>query len=137
MQHPKTDDKRLPMADKEHHPKSLLNRYGTILRWIKEICNQGDSFAWDKPQADHQKKSQKATTKRQVLQNQYFVGLFLLPFGDLDRQKEGIDGQKLVPNSYPRQDFQKRGTICRKLAERCRDLATLHLSHYELIKVVL
>ena len=61
----------------------------------------------------------------------------LLPFGDLDRQKEGIDGQKLVPNSYPRQDFQKRGTICRKLAERCRDLATLHLSHYELIKVVL
>lgn len=55
MQHPKTDDKRLPMADKEHHPKSLLNRYGTILRWIKEICNQGDSFAWDKPQADHLK----------------------------------------------------------------------------------
>ena len=89
------------------------------------------------PQADYQKKSQKATIKRQVLQNQYFVGLFLLPFGDLDRQKEGIDGQKLVPNSYPRQDFQKRGTICRKLAERCRDLATLHLSHYELIKVVL
>lgn len=41
------------------------------------------------PQADHQKKSQKATIKRQVLQNQYFVGLFLLPFGDLDRQKEG------------------------------------------------
>lgn len=79
---------------------------------------------------DHGKKSQKATTKRQVLQNQYFVGLFLLPFGDLDRQKEGIDGQKIVPNSYPRQDFQKRGTICRKLAERCRDLATLHLSHY-------
>ena len=31
-------------------------------------------------------------TKRQVLQNQYFVGLFLLPFGDLDRQKKGIDG---------------------------------------------
>ena len=51
------------------------------------------------PQADHQKKSQKATIKRQVLQNQYFVGLFLLPFGDLDRQKEGIDGQKLVPKS--------------------------------------
>jgi hypothetical protein len=56
LQHPKTDDKRLPMADKEHHPKSLLNRYGTILRWIKEICNQGDSFAWDKPQADHSEK---------------------------------------------------------------------------------
>ena len=55
-------------------------------------------------QADHQKKSQKATIKRQVLQNQYFVGLFLLPFGDLDLQKEGIDGQKLVPNSYPRQN---------------------------------
>ena len=54
-------------------------------------------------QTDHQKKSQKATTKRQVLQNQYFVGLFLLSFGDLDLQKEGIDGQKLVPNSYPRQ----------------------------------
>ena len=30
------------------------------------------------PQADHQKKSQKATIKRQVLQNQYFVGLFLV-----------------------------------------------------------
>ena len=60
-------------------------------------------------QADHQKKSQKATTKRQVLQNQYFVGLFLLSYGDLDRQKEGIDGQKLVLNSYPRQDFQKKG----------------------------
>ena len=55
--------------------------------------------------------------QRQVLQNQYFVGLFLLSFGDLDRQKEGIDGQKLVLNSYPRQDFQKRGTICRKLAQ--------------------
>ena len=53
LQHPKTDDKRLPMADKEHHPKSFLNRYGTILRWIKEICNQGDRFARDKPQADH------------------------------------------------------------------------------------
>ena len=66
-----------------------------------------------------------------------FCGTFLLSFGDLDRQKEGIDGQKLVRNSYPRQDFQKRGTICRKLAEHCRDLATLHLSHYELIKVVL
>lgn len=89
------------------------------------------------PQADHQKKSQKATIKRQVLQNQYFVGLFLLPFGDLDRQKEGIDGQKLVPNSYPDKFFKKGGTICRKLAEHCRDLATLHLSHYELIKVVL
>ena len=32
-----------------------------------------------------------------------------MPFGDLDRQKEGIDGQKLVLNSCPRQDFQKRG----------------------------
>ena len=37
------------------------------------------------------------------------MGLFLLPFGDLDRQKEGIDGQKLVLNLCPRQDFQKRG----------------------------
>ena len=32
-------------------------------------------------------------------------------------QKEGTDGQKLVPNSFPRQIFQKRGTICRKLAQ--------------------
>ena len=55
----KTDDKWLPMADKGYHPKSLLIRYGTILRWIKEICNQGDRFVWDKPQADHQKKSQR------------------------------------------------------------------------------
>ena len=52
-------------------------------------------------QLDHQKKSQKAAAKRQVLQNQYFVGLFLLPFGDLDRQKEGIGCSRLVPNSYP------------------------------------
>lgn len=88
-------------------------------------------------QADHQKKSQTATTKRQVLQNQYFVGLFLLSFGYLDRHEKVTDRQKLVSNSYPRQNSSKRGTICRKMAKCCRDLATLHLSHYELIKVVL
>ena len=46
----------LTFAASKHHPKSLLNRYGTILRWIKEICNQGDRFARNKPQADHQYK---------------------------------------------------------------------------------
>ena len=89
------------------------------------------------PQADHRKKSQKATRKRQVLQNQYFVGLFLLPFGYLDRHEKVTDRQKIVPYSYPRQNSSKRGTICRKMAKCCRDLATMHLSHYELIKVVL
>ena len=90
------------------------------------------------PQADHRKKSQKATRKRQVLQNQYFVGLvFFLSFGYLDRHEKVTDRQKLVPYSYPRQNSSKRGTICRKMAKCCRDLATMHLSHYELIKVVL
>ena len=88
-------------------------------------------------QADHQKKSQKATRKRQVLQNQCFVGLFLLSFGYLARHEKVTDRQKLVPYSYPRHNSSKRGTICRKMAKCCRDLATLHLSHYELIKVVL
>lgn len=41
------------MADKGYHPKSLLNRYGTIMRRIEELCNQRDRFVWDKPQADH------------------------------------------------------------------------------------
>ncbi len=95
MQHPKTDDKRLPMADKEHHPKSLLNRYGTILRWIKEICNQGDRFARNKPQADHQKKSQRRQQKDKSYKINILWDFFYCP------------------------------------------LATLHLSHYELIKVVL
>jgi len=57
LQHPKTDDKWLPMADKGYHPKSLLNRYGTIMRRIEELCNQRDRFVWDKPQADHSEKS--------------------------------------------------------------------------------
>ena len=84
------------------------------------------------------KRKAKGDNKKTSPTKSIFCGTFFYcSFGDLDRQKEGIDGQKLVPNSYPRQDFQKRGTICRKLAERCRDLATLHLSHYELIKVVL
>ena len=47
------------------------------------VTLQGES------QADHWKKSQKATRKRQVLQNQYFVGLFLLSFGYLDRHEKG------------------------------------------------
>ena len=49
--------------------------------------------------------------RRQQKDKSYKINIlwdFLLPFGDLDRQKEGIDGQKLVPNSYPRQDFQKK-----------------------------
>ena len=65
----------------------------------------------EKPKGDNKKTS---PTKS------IFCGTFFIVFWR-DRQKEGIDGQKLVPNSYPRQDFQKRGTICRKLA-------TLHLS---------
>jgi hypothetical protein len=51
--------------------------------------------------------------------------------------KKVTDGQKIVSYSYPRHFFQKRGTIWLKMAKCCRELATLHLSHYELIKVVL
>lgn len=110
---------------------------GDDLNDLKSQLNIRDLQDIGEPQADHQKKSQKATTKRQVLQNQYFVGLFLLPFGYLDRHEKVTDGQKLVPYPYPRQKSQKRGTNWLKLAKCCRELATLHLSHYELIKVVL
>ena len=110
---------------------------GDDLNDLKSQLNIRDLQDIGEPQADHQKKSQKATRKRQVLQNQYFVGLFLLSFGYLDRHEKVTDRQKIVPYSYPRQDSSKRGTICRKMAKCCRELATLHLSHYELIKVVL
>ena len=43
--------------------------------------------------------------RRQQKDKSYKISIlwdfFLLSFGDLDRQKEGIDGQKLVPHSYP------------------------------------
>ena len=108
------------------------NKGESVIGATIQVKNESTGFF-----TDHQKKSQKATRKRQVLQNQYFVGLFLLSFGYLDRHEKVTDRQKLVPNSYPRQNSSKRGTICRKMAKCCRDLATLHLSHYELIKVVL
>lgn len=110
---------------------------GDYLGSFKLYLNINKIHQISEPQADHQKKSQKATTERQVLQNQHFVGLFLLPFGYLDRHEKVTGGQKLVPYPYPRQNSSKRGTNWRKLAKCCRELATLHLSHYELIKVVL
>ena len=76
--------------------------------------------SWVRAPSGSPKEKPKGDSKRQVLQNQYFVGLFLLSFGGFAHPKAGIDGQKIVLNSYSRQDFQKRGTICRKLAERCR-----------------
>lgn len=42
------------------------------------------------PQADHQKKSQKATIKRQVLQNQYFVGFFYYLLATLTATKRSL-----------------------------------------------
>ena len=89
MWHQKTADKRMPDTDNKRSYKSLLIRYGTIFQGLQELKNQRYSPLRWKPQADHQKKSQKATRKRQVLQNQYFVGLFLLPFGYLDRHEKG------------------------------------------------
>ena len=85
MRHQRTADKRMPLTDNKRSYKSLLVRYGTIFQGLQELINQRYRPLRWKPQADHQKKSQKATRKRQVLQNQYFVGLFLLPFGYLDR----------------------------------------------------
>jgi hypothetical protein len=82
----------------------------------------------EKPKGDNKKTSPTKST---------FCGTFLLPFGYLDRHEKVTDGQKLVPYPYPRQKSQKRGTNWLKLAKCCRELATLHLSHYELIKVVL
>ena len=77
----------------------------------------------EKPKGDNKKTS--PTTKRQVLQNQYFVGLFLLPFGDLDRQKEGIDGQKIVPNSYPDKFFKKGVRFTRNITRKLYTFATV------------
>ena len=56
-----------------------------------------------------------------------------MPFGYLDRHEKVTDRQKLVPYPYPRQNSSKRGTNWLKLAKCCRELATLYLSHYELI----
>ena len=89
MQHPKTDDKRLPMADKEHHPKSLLNRYGTILRWIKEICNQGDRFARNKPQADHIRTKPNGDKKETSPTISTYCRTFFIVSVLLKRQKKG------------------------------------------------
>ena len=60
-----------------------------------------------------------------------------LQLSHLDRHEKVTDRQKIVPYPYPRQNSSKRGTNWRKLAKCCRELATLYLSHYELIKVVL
>lgn len=79
--------------------------------------------------------------RRQQKDKSYKINIlwdfFLLPFGYLDRHEKVTDRQKLVPYPYPRQNSSKRGTNWLKLAKYCRELATLHLSHYELIKVVL
>ena len=117
------------------HPNST--RIGDSLAQQVEHIPFKDGVLGSNPRRITRRKAKRRQQKDKSYKINILWDFFLLSFGDLDRQKEGIDGQKLVPNSYPRQDFQKRGTICRKLAEHCRDLATLHLSHYELIKVVL
>ena len=119
------------------HPHYRSNAQDDSLAQQVEHIPFKDGVLGSNPRRITKRKAKRRQQKDKSYKINILWDFFLLPFGDLDRQKEGIDGQKLVPNSYPRQNFQKRGTICRKLAERCRDLATLHLSHYELIKVVL
>ena len=115
----------------------IINMLYNIITPSKTPYSAGKYVILPNPNRITKRKAKRRQQKDKSYKINILWDFFLLPFGDLDRQKEGIDGQKLVPNSYPRQDFQKRGTICRILAEHCRDLATLHLSHYELIKVVL
>lgn len=99
-----------------------------IIKLIKRNIRIPSGSPKEKPKGDKKKTS---PTKS------IFCGTFFIAFGDLDRHEKVTDRQKIVPYSYPRQNSLKRGTICRKMAKCCRDLATLHLSHYELIKVVL
>ena len=119
------------------HPHYRSNAQDDSLAQQVEHIPFKDGVLGSNPRRITKRKAKRRQQKDKSYKINILWDFFYLSFGDLDRQKEGIDGQKLVPNSYPRQDFQKRGTICRKLAEHCRDLATLHLSHYELIKVVL
>ena len=119
------------------HPHYRSNAQDDSLAQQVEHIPFKDGVLGSNPRRITKRKAKRRQQKDKSYKINILWDFFLLSFGDLDRQKEGIDGQKLVPNSYPRQFFQKRGTICRKLAEHCRDLATLHLSHYELIKVVL
>lgn len=67
----------------------------------RKVQNPGGSPK-EKPKGDNKKTS---PTKS------IFCGIFLLPFGYLDRHEKVTDRQKLVPYSYPRQNLQKRGTI--------------------------
>ena len=59
--------------------------------------------SWVRAPSGSPKEKPKGDNKKTSPTKSIFCGTFLLLFGDLDRQKEGIDGQKLVPNSYPRQ----------------------------------
>ena len=57
--------------------------------------------SWVRIPAGSPKEKPKGDNKKTSPTKSMFCGTFLLLFGGLDRPKEGIDGQKLVPNSYP------------------------------------
>ena len=60
--------------------------------------------SWVRAPSGSPKEKPKGDNKKTSPTKSIFCGtFFLLSFGDLDFQKEGIDGQKLVSNSYPRQ----------------------------------
>ena len=67
---------------------------GDDLNDLKSQLNIRDLQDIGESQADHQKKSQKATTKRQVLQNQYFVGLFYYLLATLTATKRSLTDKK-------------------------------------------
>ena len=57
--------------------------------------------SWVRIPAGSRKEKPKGDNKKTSPTKSIFCGTFLLSFGDLDRPKEDIDGQKLVPHSYP------------------------------------
>ena len=57
--------------------------------------------SWVRIPAGSPKEKPKGDNKKTSPAKSIFCGTFLLPFGDPDRQKEGIGGQKSVPHSYP------------------------------------
>ena len=57
--------------------------------------------SWVRIPAGSPEEKPKDGSKKTSPTKSIFCGTFLLSFGDLDRLKEGIDGQKSVPHSYP------------------------------------
>ena len=74
------------------YQESIINNY------IGDYQNNEQST---KLPAGSPKEKPKGDNKKTSPTKSIFCGTFLLLFGDPDRQKEGIDGQKLVPHSYP------------------------------------